>query len=1126
MTKTHQLNKGAMKVHLAHQRNSRTATAAHAAAKGRACQACDGLKRKHTCGRARTSRPAAPHAAGATASRLGSEAAAAAVGRDIRMHIIAQGDEAAQGFFDPEQCARNARAAAAADRAAAKFVAAEPAVEPAVSSPRRAAAAVGAAAQLLTSPVRALFRATWQAATVVSPLRMITRSRAPATANADDFADVGDEEGGDAGAPDAAADDDGDAEGRATIDARRLEQQYARLAEHASHVPRAVSATMAAMRDSMNRGGPLPDWARRGFGFTLPPPLAFDEHGVPLEPEPEEWAGQGRMVTLLNLAKQRPVINGGHVTCPLCGGSSKPRGYSFALGDRTGITPVLGADGSWHYSASMQRVCCDKACCGATFFDSDALMQLPPGARSSLPYSPEMATGDVFLSKELAADIVNGMSKGLGAKTIAETINVKSATRYDESLEAYLEHGEVWWQHLAATVNDEQWASASDDEKLIRATQRATYVQRRGAPNKLKPYPPFDKLYGVLSPDIVLDAMKRLFATRHVSCCVELQNTSTTRLAMDDSMWVAKLVKMGAITVVTNQYGEAASIQFLTSKGQFHEKRDMLNELGARALRRHDPILVLSTDDCPNNTLEYKQLLGARHHTLDALHAMRRPTAEANNFGFHYAELCHSISMDMFYYCSADEDLIDGKLMQGLIKGKVNGRVVHGTGAESDKFSAVEILDMKTVEFDSKGKKIGGIYYKHFSQSVRRYLRSPSVIADKLAITKLRIKAMDTKRDREVHAHRRTITPEVEDAIDRLIGNTPHLYDVGDPYIPTGIGAYGLPIYIAARGTNFTEAINSIFPLIFARSSYVGLPLAVALILSAITVFNTDRRRACGLELDYTHYDRSLIERINRLSARVMGHELYAGAKPHERLRALLPDSGARFVADVDYSQYQPLARLRSRNTVRLGKRRAAAAAAADADAAADDEADAASDEADEADALDGAAALAASSALDPGSTAAAAAADNDSTRQAAQASVEASQAPQEFPPNPGSHQTAKPQPASGESASANAAASGASGSGSTAAAAAAAAGQLKAQVQLRCQAANVSKGQAANAKQAYVQARKANKHLVCSAACKLHKADHERRHAHKKCPARGFHHLASCPVRIAAESARRQGLN
>ena len=128
MTKTHQLNKGAMKVHLAHQRNSRTATAAHAAAKGRACQACDGRKRKHTCGRARTSRPAAPHAAGATASRLGSEAAAAAVGRDMRMHIIAQGDEAAQGFFDPEQCARNARAAAAADRAAAKFVAAEPAV--------------------------------------------------------------------------------------------------------------------------------------------------------------------------------------------------------------------------------------------------------------------------------------------------------------------------------------------------------------------------------------------------------------------------------------------------------------------------------------------------------------------------------------------------------------------------------------------------------------------------------------------------------------------------------------------------------------------------------------------------------------------------------------------------------------------------------------------------------------------------------------------------------------------------------------------------------------------------------------------------------------------------------------
>ena len=81
-------------------------------------------------------------------------------------------------------------------------------------------------------------------------------------------------------------------------------------------------------------------------------------------------------------------------------------------------------------------------------------------------------------------------------------------------------------------------------------------------------------------------------------------------------------------------------------------------------------------------------------------------------------------------------------------------------------------------------------------------------------------------------------------------------------------------------------------------------------------------------------------------------------------------------------------------------------------------------------------------------------------------------------------------------------------------------------QVQLIRQQATKKAGKAATAQKAYEQVRKENKHLACSAACQEHKADHVRRHAHKKCPARGFHHLASCPVRIAAEAARRHGLN
>ena len=57
---------------------------------------------------------------------------------------------------------------------------------------------------------------------------------------------------------------------------------------------------------------------------------------------------------------------------------------------------------------------------GATkrFFDTDALGQLPPHARSDLPFSPEMATGEMFVGRALEEDISLMLVKGLGGQTL------------------------------------------------------------------------------------------------------------------------------------------------------------------------------------------------------------------------------------------------------------------------------------------------------------------------------------------------------------------------------------------------------------------------------------------------------------------------------------------------------------------------------------------------------------------------------------------------------------------------------------------------------------------------------------------------------------------------------------
>ena len=143
------------------------------------------------------------------------------------------------------------------------------------------------------------------------------------------------------------------------------------------------------------------------------------------------------------------------------------------------------------------------------------------------------------------------------------------------------------------------------------------------------------------------------------------------------------------------------------------------------------------------------------------------------------------------------------------------------------------------------------------------------MIAQKLTNLKETMRLRESTRAKSNPKHTFTMNEQVNDALDRLAANAPHLYDVGDPYQPDGM-RNNAPHYKAARGTNLTESINTMFSNIMRGGSY-SLLLAVGILMSAMTMYNADRRRAAGYELDYVHYNRRLIEDINKISARVGG---------------------------------------------------------------------------------------------------------------------------------------------------------------------------------------------------------------------------------------------------------------
>ena len=432
------------------------ASARAAAGKPQSCPACDGKKRAHTCGRGLKNARAAPGTAGATASRLG-EPEDSEPAHDSMMHIIRSGDDAAARFFEPEQMRENVLAAQQAERAtAARKKEAEAArIAPPTTVMSAARAAVGSAAVLLTSPMRWAYRRAWQSSAEV--------------ADPEDDADPGE--------PAAAADPEDDTE------EAMAERAFAKLRDRSGNTPAAVVAALNAMRTSLTSGGPLPDWARRGYEYLMPLPLRWDQRGWPLEPEPTDWAVAGRRVYLLNLSKQRPVLLSKPL-CPLCRSATRSLQCSLTMSDRKGITLVLETDSSYGYLASWQRSCL-AANCGVTFFDYDVIEQLPAGERSSLPISQPMATGEVFIGKYLEMEITLAMTKGLGAATIANIKNVIAKQRYDSELEAYLQHGDVRrCEHWVYT----HWHSRRARALAPRERAHGAHGAPGGAPGDVHPF--------------------------------------------------------------------------------------------------------------------------------------------------------------------------------------------------------------------------------------------------------------------------------------------------------------------------------------------------------------------------------------------------------------------------------------------------------------------------------------------------------------------------------------------------------------------------------------------------------------------------------------------------------------
>ena len=83
------------------------------------------------------------------------------------------------------------------------------------------------------------------------------------------------------------------------------------------------------------------------------------------------------------------------------------------------------------------------------------------------------------------------------------------------------------------------------------------------------------------------------------------------------------------------------------------------------------------------------------------------------------------------------------------------------------------------------------------------------------------------------------------------------------------------------------------------RGGNQSMILAIAIMLSALTIFNADRRRSAGVELDYGHHDRLLVDEVNELHVKMMGVPRYGGGDDQRvrfQLRPMLPSSSLKLL--------------------------------------------------------------------------------------------------------------------------------------------------------------------------------------------------------------------------------------
>ena len=141
-----------------------------------------------------------------------------------------------------------------------------------------------------------------------------------------------------------------------------------------------------------------------------------------------------------------------------------------------------------------------------------------------------------------------------------------------------------------------------------------------------------------------------------------------------------------------------------------------------------------------------------------------------------------------------------------------------------------------------------------------------------------------------------------------LATKTQYLKDVNDPWISTGRdkrvmppglpGSRGLPTFVSAGGTN-QETFNGVIDIPVAGNN-TGADLATAVMTSRTVEFVHMKYRGLGIESNYYHDNRELVDQVNEAHVRRYGKPKY------ENLVPLRPyDNAEVVVADVDLARHR-----------------------------------------------------------------------------------------------------------------------------------------------------------------------------------------------------------------------------